>query len=56
MYIQDSAIGFLENLLKGSSILKGEEMYLGGKPVHIDHDGYIAIRFVKGAGEPLARE
>jgi len=51
MDIKDGAIKLLEDLLRGSSVLEGDEMRVGGKAVHNDHDRCIAIRFVKGAGE-----
>jgi len=51
MYIQDSAVEFLKDLLRGGCVLEGDEMCVGGKVVHNYHDRCIAIRFVKGAGE-----
>ena len=49
--IEDSTVEFLEYLLRGSRVLKGDEVCVGGKAVHKDHDRSIAIRFVERAGE-----
>jgi len=51
MDIEGSAIKFLENLLRGSSVFEGDELCLGGKAGHNDHDRCIAIRFVERASE-----
>jgi len=51
MDIKDSAVEFLEDLYRGCSILEWNEMCVGGKAVHYDHDTGIAIGFVKRAGE-----
>ena len=51
MDIEDGAIGFLKDLFGGSGVLKWDEMCVGGKAVRNDHDGCIAVGFVKGAGE-----
>jgi len=50
MHIEDSTVEFLEDLLRGSSVLEWYEMCVGGKAVHYDHDRCIAIAFVKRAG------
>jgi len=49
--IEDGTVEFLKDLLRGSRVLEGDEICVGGKAVHNDHDRCIAIRFVKGAGE-----
>jgi len=51
MDIEDSTVKFLENILRGSSVLEWDEMCVGGKVVHYDHDRCIAIGFVKRVGE-----
>jgi len=51
MDVKDSAVEFLEDLLRGSSVLEFNEMTVGGKAVHYDHDRCIAIGFVKRAGQ-----
>jgi len=51
MDIEDSAVKLLEDLLRCSCVLEWDEMCLGGKAIHYDHDGCIAIGFVKRAGE-----
>ena len=51
MDIEDCAIEFLKDFLRGGSVLKWDEMCLGGKAVHNDHDGCIAIGLVERAGE-----
>ena len=49
--VEDSTVEFLKDVLKGGRVLEGDEMCVGGKVVHNDHDRCIAIGFVKGAGE-----
>ena len=49
--MEDSAIKLLEDLLRGSSVLEGDEMCVGGTVVHSDHDRCIGIGFVKRVGE-----
>jgi len=49
--IEDSTVEFLEDLLRGSGVLEWDEMCVGGKAVHNDHNRCIAIGFVKRAGE-----
>jgi len=51
MDIKDSAVEFLEDFFRGSSVLERNEMCVGGKAVHYDHDRCIAIGFVERAGE-----
>jgi len=51
MDIKGRAIKFVENLLRGSSVFEGDELCLGGKAVHNDHDRCKAIGFVERAGE-----
>ena len=51
MDIEDSAVEFFKDLLRGSGVLDGGEMRVGGKAVHDDHDRCISIGFVKRAGE-----
>jgi len=51
MNVEESTVEFLEDLLRGSSILEWDEMCVGGKAVHNDHDRCIAIRFVERAGK-----
>jgi len=51
MDVKDSAVEFLEDLFRGRSILEWDEMSVGGKAVHYDHDRYLAIGFVTRAGE-----
>ena len=51
MDIKDSTVEFLKDLLRGGSALESDEMYVGGKVVHYDHDICIAIRFIKRAGQ-----
>jgi len=51
MDVEDTTVEFLEDLLRGSSVLEWDEMCVGGKVVHYDHDRCIAMGFVKRAGE-----
>jgi len=51
MDVKDSGVEFLEDLFRASSVLEWNEMCVGGKAVHYDHDRCIAIGFVKRAGE-----
>jgi len=51
MDIEDSTVEFLEDLLRGSGVLEWDEMCVGGKAVHNDHDRCIAIGFVKRTSE-----
>jgi len=51
MDVKDSAIEFLEDLFRRSSVLEWNEVCEGGKAVHYDHDRCIAIGFVNRAGE-----
>jgi len=51
MDIEDSTVKLLEDLLRGSRVLEGYEVCVGGKAVHNDHDRCVAIRFVKRAAE-----
>jgi len=51
MDVEDTSVEFLEDLLRGSSALEWDEMCVGGKPAHYDHDRCIAISFVKRAGQ-----
>jgi len=51
MDIEDCPVKLLEDLPRGSRVLKGDEMCVGGKAVHYAHDTCIAIRFVKGASQ-----
>jgi len=51
MEVEDSGVKFLEDLLRGSCVVKGDEMCVGGKAVHNDDDRCIAIGFVERAGE-----
>jgi len=51
MDVEDTTVEFLEDLLRGSSVLEWDEMCVGGKAVHYDHDRYIPIGFVKRASE-----
>jgi len=38
MDVKESAVEFLEDLFRGSSVLEWNEMCVGGKSVHCDHD------------------
>jgi len=49
--IQDMNVEFLEDLLRGSSVLEWDEKCVGGKAVHYDQDRCIAIGFGNRAGE-----
>jgi len=51
MDIEYSTVEFLKDLFRGGHVLEGDERCVGGKAVHNDHDGCIAIRIVKWAGE-----
>jgi len=51
MDVKDSTVEFLEDLLRGSCVLEWDEMCVGSKAVHYDHDRCIAIGLVKKAGE-----
>ena len=51
MDIEDGAIESLKDFFGGSGVLKWDEMCVGGKALHNDHDGCIAIGFVKEAGQ-----
>jgi len=51
MDVKDSAVEFLEDLFRGSSVLEWDEVCVGGKAVHYDYDRCIAIGFDKRAGE-----
>jgi len=51
MDIEDSTVKFLEDLLRGSRVLEGYEMCVGGKAVHNDHNRCVAIGFVKRSSE-----
>jgi len=53
MEVKDSAVEFLEDLFRGSSVLEWDEMCVGGKAVPYDHDRCIAIGFVKRDGESI---
>jgi len=51
MDIEDSAVKFLEDPVRGRGVLEGDEMCVAGKVVHNNHDRCIAIGFVERAGE-----
>jgi len=51
MDVEDSTVELFKDLLRGSCIREGDEMCVGGKVVHNDHDRCITIRFVERAGE-----
>jgi len=51
MDVEDTTVEFLEDLLRGCSVLELEQMCVGGKAVHYDYERCIAIGFVKRAGE-----
>jgi len=51
MDVKDSAVEFLEDLFRGSSVLEWDEMCVRDKAVHYDHDRCIAIAFFKRAGD-----
>jgi len=51
MDVKESAVEFLEDLFRGSSVLEWDKVCVRGKAVHYDHDRCLAIRFVKRAGE-----
>jgi len=51
MDIEDSTVEFLEDLFRGSGAHERDEICVGGKAVHYDHDRCIATGFVKGAGK-----
>jgi len=51
MDVEDSTVEFVEDLFRASSVLEWDEMWVGGKVVHYDHERCTALRFVKRAGE-----
>jgi len=51
MDVEDSTVELFKDLLRGSGILEGDEICVGGKVIHNDHDRWITIRFVERAGE-----
>jgi len=51
MDIADSHFEFRKDFLRGGCIFKRDEMGVGGKSVHNDHDGCISIGFVEGSSE-----
>jgi len=51
MDVKDITVEFLKAFLRGGCVIQGDEMRVGGKVVHNDHDGCIAIGLVKGAGK-----
>jgi hypothetical protein len=51
MDIEDGTVELLKDLFRCSGVLKRDEVCVGGKAVHNDHDGTVAIGFVKGTGE-----
>ena len=46
-----SLFEFIKDFLRGGYVFKREEMGVGGKPVHNDHDSCVSIGFVEGTSE-----
>jgi hypothetical protein len=51
MDIKDSLFEFIKDFFRGGCIFKRDEMGVGGKSVHNDHDSCVSIGFVEGASE-----
>ena len=51
MNIEEGSVEFLKDFLRDSSVLKWDEMCVGGEVVYNDPNSCVAIRLVKGTGE-----
>jgi len=51
MVVKDSTVELFQDFLRGSCVLVGFEICVGGKAVHNDHNRCIAIGFVERACE-----
>jgi len=51
MDIEDRFFEFIKDFLIGGCMFKRNEMSVGGKSVHNDHDSCVSIGFVEGASE-----
>jgi len=51
MDIEDSLFEFIKDFLRGGCIFERDEMGVGGKSLHNDHDSCVSIGFAEGASE-----
>jgi len=51
MDIEDSLLEFIKDFLRGGGIFKRNEMGVGGKSVHNNHDSCVSIGFVEWSSE-----
>ena len=51
MDVKDSSLEFLKGLVEGGTVLKRDQMSVGGEAVHNYHDRCVFTGFVEGAGE-----